>query len=217
MSFQEIAGVNTMQNQHSFFHISDCLLTTFQTSFKSRLSCMWYNISTVLVGWYIFIYCVLGLQLGHLVLISWEIPLVIYFILFKLVQSFLSTSLNIRWINLKKKTQILFHLVIHILSHGSTQLTIHLELTVLYHKCLGRSVFERVGWSTKYPYINLTHFHKELKQDLIIKYVNLYFIFMTNWYHIAACDTIKSPDNYCLKGWIFRGAGRDLNKTYFEK
>lgn len=103
MSFQEIAGVNTMQNQHSFFHISDCLLTTFQTSFKSRLSCMWYNISTVLV----YIYCVLGLQLGHLVLISWEIPLVIYFILFKLVQSFLSTSLNIRWINFLKNPDII--------------------------------------------------------------------------------------------------------------
>lgn len=146
-----------------------------------------------LVGWYIFIYCVLGLQIGHLVWISWEIPLVIYFILFKLFQSYLSTSLNIRWINLKK--QILFHWVIHILSHGSTQLTIHLELTVLYHRCLGGSVFEKVGWSTKYPYINLIHFHKELKQDLIIKYVNLYFIFMTNWYHIAACDTTKSPDN----------------------
>lgn len=146
-----------------------------------------------LVGWYIFIYCVLGLQLGHLVWISWEIPLVIYLILFKLFLSYLSTSLNIRWINLKK--QILFHWVIHILSHGSTQLTNHLELTVLYHRCLGGSAFERVGWSTKYPYINLIHFHKELKQDLIIKYVNLYFIFMTNWYHIAACDTIKSPDN----------------------
>lgn len=144
-------------------------------------------------GWLVYIYCVLGLQLGHLVLISWEIPLVIYFVLFKLFQSYLSTSLNIRWINFKK--QISFHLVIHILSHGSTQLTIHLEVTVLYHRCLGGSVFERVGWSTKYPYINLTHFHKELKQDLIIKYVNLYFIFMTNWYHIAACDTIKSPDN----------------------
>lgn len=110
-----------------------------------------------LVGWYIFIYCVLGLQIGHLVWISWEIPLVIYFILFKLFQSYLSTSLNIRWINFKKKTQILFHLVIHILSYGSTQLTIHLELTVLYHSDLGRSVFERVGWSTKY--INLIHFH----------------------------------------------------------
>lgn len=112
-----------------------------------------------LVGWYIFIYCVLGLQIGHLVWISWEIPLVICFILFKLFQSYLLTSLNIRWINFKKKTQILFHLVIHILSRGSTQLTIHLELTVLYHRCLGRSVFERVGWSTKYPYINLIHFH----------------------------------------------------------
>lgn len=72
-----------------------------------------------------------------------------YFVLFKLFQSYLSTSLNIRWIlTLKKKTQILFHLVIHILSHGSTQLTIHLELTVLYHRCLGGSVFERNGWST---------------------------------------------------------------------
>lgn len=61
-----------------------------------------------LVGWYIFIYCVLGLQLGHLVLISWEIPLVIYFVLFKLFQSYLSTSLNIRWINLKKTDIIPF-------------------------------------------------------------------------------------------------------------
>lgn len=69
-------------------------------------------------GWLVYIYRVLGLQLDHLVWISWEIPLVIYFILFKLFLSYLSTSLNIRWINLKK--QILFHLVIHILSHGST-------------------------------------------------------------------------------------------------
>lgn len=57
--------------------------------------------------WLVGIYCVLGIQLGHLVLISCEIPLVIYFILFKLVQSFLSTSLNIRWINLKKNPDII--------------------------------------------------------------------------------------------------------------
>lgn len=59
-------------------------------------------------GWLVYIYCVLGLQLGHLVLISWEIPLVIYFVLFKLFQSYLSTSLNIRWINLKKTDIIPF-------------------------------------------------------------------------------------------------------------